>query len=174
MKRLLLVRHAKASPGSALIPDRDRALSRRGASDAEALGAWLAASEVRPELVLCSSARRARETWERLRPSLPDDPAVWLDDALYLAPANALLEHLRRVDDAVRAVLLVAHNPGLGDLASGLAGSGDAEAYARLRAGFPSGAVADLVAPRCWRDLGPGSCELRAFVGPERASVPAG
>jgi phosphohistidine phosphatase len=175
MKRLILTRHAKASPGDRFTEDRDRRLDPRGVADAEALGGWLARGEPGPELVLCSSARRARETWESLRSRLPQDPVLLLEDDLYLATAAAMLERLRRVDDGIRSVLLVAHNPGLADLARDLAGSGDLESYDRLRTGFPAGAAADLVADiEHWTDLRPGLGALRAFLVPKRLPPRAG
>jgi phosphohistidine phosphatase len=168
MKRLVLLRHAKSSQGSARQDDHERAIHPRGERAAAAVGVFLAQEGVRPELVLCSSARRTLETWRRVGRELGGDPELSIERELYLAPAPALLERLRRVDDAVSCVLVVGHNPGTEDLARALAGRGDAQALAQLREKFPTAAVADLrIRSHRWSDLAPGVAELRSFATPK-------
>jgi phosphohistidine phosphatase len=163
--RLILLRHAKSASGG---DDHDRPLDERGERAAAAVGVFLAQQEVRPELVLCSSALRTRQTWEGVRAQLGWDPPVRVERGLYLASAAALLERLRRVEDGVGSVLVVAHNPGTGDLAAALAGRGDSRALERLRARFPTAAVADLRLDAAhWGELRPGAAELRAFTTPK-------
>ena len=126
----------------------------------------LAAATPPPALVLCSTALRARDTLEPLRERLPPDTDVRIEGDLYGASAAGLLARLRGVDEATGAVLVVGHNPGLEDLARGLAGAGDAGLIARLHAKFPTGALATVSFSGPWTELGSGPARLEAYVVP--------
>ena len=117
-RQLLLLRHAKAEPGSA---DADRDLDARGRRDAGALGHEMRSLGLVPQLALLSSALRTRRTFEYLGAFDPA-PAVQVTDDLYLAEPGMLLSALRAVADEIRSLLLVGHNPGLHELALALAG----------------------------------------------------
>jgi phosphohistidine phosphatase len=164
MKRLYLLRHAKSSWKHPGLADHDRPLAGRGRRAAKAVARHLRAEGIDPELVLCSTARRARETLERIEPALGRG-AVRVERELYGAGADALLEHLRGVPDAVGSVLVIGHNPGLQQLALGLARP--APAVAELEAKYPTAGLASLVFEGLsWRDLDRGSAELAGFVRP--------
>jgi phosphohistidine phosphatase len=121
------------------------------------------AAGVEPQLVLCSTARRARETLARIEPALGRG-AVKVERQLYLAGADALTDRLRRVPDRVDSVLVIGHNPGMHELALALAGSSASPA---LRAKFPTGALATLdLGIDSWRELEAECGELRGFVRP--------
>lgn len=141
MERLILFRHGKAERDSASGEDFDRALTERGRADAEAIGRMLAVSGAAPDLALVSSAVRAVQTFEAARPAFPK-AAVKTSQGLYLASAGALMRAAQAEDAG--AIMLVAHNPGLHDLALGLAREGRAAAsdLIRLEEGFPTSAVA--------------------------------
>lgn len=165
MRRLLLLRHAKSSWETTGLSDHERPLARRGRRAAAALRRHVAAGSVTPDLVLCSTARRAVETWERIAPGfLP--VTVDLIPELYGATAAELLQRLRRVPEGTACLLVVGHNPGLDELASGLAGTGDAEMRRRLETKFPTGALATFVVPGPWAELGWGTAELAEYVVP--------
>ncbi len=119
---------------------------------------------VRPGLVLCSSSVRTRQTLERIARGLPDCPRVEIEDGLYAASARALLERLRQVPAENESVLVIAHNPGLHDLARLLAGRG--ASLARLDESFPTGALATLAFEGAWAELRAGACELVELVFP--------
>ncbi len=163
MRRLYLLRHAKSSWDDPSLADHDRPLAPRGRKAARRLGAHLSEEGIEPELVLCSSARRTRETLERLGGAVGGS-TVEVEEGLYAADADALADRLRAVPDEVRSVLLIGHNPGLEELALDLAGRG--EALARLEEKFPTGALAALELSTSWAGLSPGSAELTAFVVP--------
>src|SRR5262245_6241843 len=116
MKHLYLLRHAKSSWKDTSLPDHDRPLAGRGRRAAKAIAGHLREQGIEPELVLCSTARRARETLERIEPALGAS-ALCLEDELYAAGAPALLERLRSVPDPVGSVMLIGHNPALEELA---------------------------------------------------------
>lgn len=136
-KRLYVLRHAKSSWAAPGLTDHERPLNARGERAAALVGAWLAQRGIAPDLVLCSTARRALQTLEGIRPWLPDAIAVSIEDDLYLAAPERWIERLRAVDDAVDTVLLVGHNPGLEELVQALADGGDADALRRLDQGSP-------------------------------------
>ena len=107
-RRVMLVRHAKAVEEDAA-GDHARALSGRGKNDAAELGAWIEKKKLWPELVLCSTATRTRETLSGLGKTIPTQ----LSDKIYLASAGELLAQIQQCDDAVASVMVIAHNPGL-------------------------------------------------------------
>ena len=164
---LYLLRHAKSSWSEPTLPDEERPLAPRGRRDAKRVAAHVLELGIEPDIVLCSTARRTRETLELLRPALGATRSVLFEEELYAASAAALLERLRAVPDGVVSVLLIGHNPGLQDLALLLASTG-AE-LAQLEAKFPTGALATLVLPNAaWRQLSRGDAALGDFVVPKQ------
>jgi len=166
MATLHLLRHLKSSWDDPGMDDFERPLNARGLRDADTLAAAVATAGLAPGLVLCSSARRTRETLARVVPALAGDHRIELDSELYLAPADRILARLRRVPGEVAAVLVIGHNPGLHDLAVLLASAGPAESRRRLAEKFPTGSLATIEAPGPWVDLRPGSGRLVAFFRP--------
>jgi phosphohistidine phosphatase len=167
MRTLFLLRHAKSSWADASLDDHDRPLNRRGERASAAMGAWLAAREGCPQRVLCSSARRARETATRVLAPVEPGPALEVMPELYLASAEEMLARLRALGDDRERVMLVGHEPGMRDLALWLAGDGDETALKRLAAKFPTGAVAILAfGSDRWSEVGPGGGTLTEFVTP--------
>ncbi|HEY0240989.1 MAG TPA: histidine phosphatase family protein [Friedmanniella sp.] len=163
-RRLVLLRHAKSSWADDL-PDLERPLSARGRRDAAEAGHWLAAHVGRPDLVLCSTAVRTRQTWARAGEAEPDllGPAqVRFEAAIYAAWPDTLLELARRLPVEVTTAVLVGHAPGLPDLAERLnRANGD-----RPVGDFPTSAVATFAVSGAWGDLGPGSAALTAYAVP--------
>ena len=143
-KTLWLLRHAKASLTHGHATDHDRTLEPRGQRAATLIGAYLVQRGARPEFALCSSARRAIETLERVVAQLPHTPSVVIDEDLYLASPETLLERLRRLDEDAESAIVVGHNPGIADFARRLARRGDSDALERLRSHFPTGALAEI------------------------------
>jgi len=159
-KRLVLVRHAKSSWADPDIIDHDRPLNARGRRAAPLVGRHLRQAGLRPDLVLCSSATRARQTLELLR--IRPGGEVLVEDQLYGAGASELLTRLGKVPAAIGTVLLIGHSPGIEELARLLIVDGDA-----LIETFPTCAVADLLLPiRTWKELDSGVGRLHAFVIP--------
>jgi phosphohistidine phosphatase len=159
MKRLIVMRHAKAThkPG---FDDIDRPLTGRGRRDATAAGEWLRRQELIPDLVLCSSSRRTRETWDKLTAAMAAGPgtAVWYEERLYAASDDATLDAIGQVPDDVATLLLVGHNPAAQQIASGLTGEGDLA--------FPTSAIA-VIDLGSWARLVPGAGSMYASWTPE-------
>lgn len=165
MKTLHLLRHAKSSWEDIGRGDHNRPLAARGRRAAKKLAKHLREQKVAPVMVLCSSATRARETLELLAPALGSPKKILIEDGLYAASADELLERLRRVPDPIELVLLVGHNPGLQDLALTLAANGAKRG--QVLEDFPTGALATLhIDVTRWRDLDPGDAELVDYVVP--------
>jgi phosphohistidine phosphatase len=155
MRRVYLLRHAKSSWKHPELADRDRPLAGRGKRAAKAIAKHMRAQELEPELVLCSTARRARETLERIEPALGRGP-VRVERELYGASAHDLLARLRRLPDDVGSVLVIGHNPGIHELALELAGPAP-----ELTGKFPTAALATLAFHgSAWGELGPEATEL--------------
>jgi phosphohistidine phosphatase len=151
-KHLVLIRHAKSSWADPGLIDHDRPLSARGRKAAAAVGRDLHQSGLEPDLVLCSSALRARQTLEYLRFAAGTEVAI--ESSLYGAAAASLLTRIGRIPSGVGSAVLIAHNPGLEELARILAGAGNDLAAADK---FPTAAVAEFryLTPT-WAAVGPG------------------
>lgn len=168
MKTILLLRHAKSSWAGVGKADHERTLSRRGEAAAETMARHIAREVARPGLVLCSTAARTRQTLAPVIKALGvPAPPIILEQELYLAPEDTLLERLRRLPESLEVVLLVGHNEGIGELACSLAADGPAGLLALLREKYPTGALATLLPPAGpWSGLAPMTCTLSAFVRP--------
>jgi len=166
-KTVFLLRHAKSQRNDTDAADFDRPLSGRGRRDAPRMGAWMGRQGLQPDLVLCSDAVRARQTWEAAAPELHSTAPVLFERALYMASATALLNRLRRLPDTVRSVLLIGHNPGLETLAIALASPDGSPELERMRTKFPTSALVRLdMALDHWRQLGPRAARLTLFAAP--------
>jgi phosphohistidine phosphatase len=168
VKNILLLRHAKSAWNIPHQSDHDRALNDRGERAAKTMAAHTAAKAPRPDLILCSTAARTRQTLAPLVKALGSPtPPISLENQLYLASESELLERLQALPEDVETVLLIGHNEGIGEFAAALAAQGPAEALQRLRDKYPTGALATLALRQGpWSDLAPGTCELLAFVRP--------
>jgi phosphohistidine phosphatase len=164
VRRLHLLRHAKSSWDDESLRDRDRPLAPRGRRAATRIASWARKHDVRPQLVVSSSAVRARETLQGVLPGL-GEPEVWIEVTLYGASAETLLARVRALPDEAGEAMLVGHNPGLGDLLLLLAEPG--ELRRRAESKVPTGALATLEAdvPR-WADVERGGARLVSFVVP--------
>ena len=168
MKTLLLLRHAKSAWSDPRLDDHDRPLNGRGERSAKAMADHIAREAPRPDLILCSTAMRTRQTLAPLLKRLgAPSPPIALESGLYLASEDVLLAHLQTAPDSAATVLLIGHNDGIGQLAADLAGGGPADALASLRAKYPTGALAVFTVPDGpWSDLALGKARLVEFVRP--------
>jgi len=162
---LYLLRHAKSSWDDATLADHERPLAPRGRRDAMRISAHLARLDVEPDLVLCSSAVRTRETLDLLLPAVGSSTVI-VEDDLYGASAEMLLERIRLVTDDVASAMVIGHNPGLEQLALMLASAGNE--LERLEAKFPTAALATLEFAQGWSRLAPSAATLTAFVVPKQ------
>lgn len=167
MLDLLLFRHAKSELGPPGQDDHERDLAARGEVAAPRMGRLLAEAGLVPDLVLCSTARRARRTWELASAVLDAAPPVSHLRSLYMAPPQHLLQTVHRQEPAVRRLMLVGHNPGLHGFALRLAGKGDEGRRTDLAAKLPTAALVRIgFAADDWGSVAFGSGELLGFWRP--------
>lgn len=163
MHTLHLLRHAKSS-WKEDVEDHERGLTRRGCDAARRVGEQLPAAIGPLDLVLVSSAVRTRQTWDLVLAGLAPPPHSLVEDELYLANAERLLQRLRRLPEDARDVLVIGHNPGLHELALRLADPA-APAALRLVAGkFPTASRVSFQIPGPWRTLGEAPIAPVAYV----------
>ena len=174
-RTLVLFRHAKSAWPD--VADHDRPLARRGIRAAPTMGRWLREAGLLPGQVLCSTARRARETWQAAQTGLAATPPVSFEDRVYGEDSRGLLALIREVPPAAGTLLLIGHNPAIEDLALLLATAPGAAAGSapggsrpgdleRMRSKFPTAAIAVLEFAGTWPGLAPGQARLTAFVTP--------
>jgi phosphohistidine phosphatase len=164
-RRLILLRHAKSDWPD--VPDQERPLAKRGRRDAPVVGRWLRRHGYRPDTVICSVARRTRQTWDRVAPELGGSPSVTFEPRAYEASAPTLLYLVRELPGTCRTALLIGHNPAIEELASHLAEPPDADgAPASPGLSFPTAAVAVFEFTGAWADLAPAHARLLDFATP--------
>jgi phosphohistidine phosphatase len=122
MKTVLILRHAKSSWASDTLPDHDRPLNERGKRDAPRIGRLLREEDLLPDLILTSTAARARATAHLVADASGYEGDIKKSRSFFHAPAGTFVQALRRLPDEYERVLLVAHNPGLEELLDALTG----------------------------------------------------
>lgn len=161
MRQLVLLRHAKAATDSDTGEDFDRPLAPRGREDAPVVGKALSQAGADPQLVLVSTARRTRETWGLIAPNFPKAKVEFRDE-LYLAESEILLEAAEKA--GVERVMVVAHNPGLHELASRMAPRMN-PLESKVRSKYPTAAAAIFE-----RKDETSSLRLKDFITPKNAT----
>lgn len=158
-RTLILTRHAKSSWDDPQQPDFARPLNKRGRAAAPVIGQWLIDNAYLPQEVICSSAARTRETWDRMGLETDD---LRLEDALYHAPPSSMLTVLRAAH--APCVLMLGHNPGIAEFASMLAKA--PAAHPRFH-DYPTCATTVLTFDiESWQDVTANCGTVRDFVIP--------
>jgi phosphohistidine phosphatase len=161
MKTLLVLRHAKAA-GDAPKGDKDRALTKRGERDAALIAQQLSDIAARPDAVVTSDARRARQTAAIVAAAIGFAPPLTIEPALYAAGVDTLLQIVRELPDTAGCVLLVGHNPGFEQLSAALSGDGSPAAH------LPTAGLAPLEFDVArWSDVRPRTGRLRGIYTPQ-------
>jgi phosphohistidine phosphatase len=167
MRRLLLLRHAKSDWSEPGASDHERPLNRRGREAAPRIGGYLRRHRLTPASVLCSTARRTRDTWALVAAEIPDPPPATYVERIYEATPRTLLDILRNAEPGGASLLVVGHNPGLHELATQLIASGDPDDRERLREKLPTGGLVIIdFAIADWSKLHARSGRLERFVVP--------
>lgn len=166
--QLQLLRHAKSDWQDPALADIDRPLARRGQKAASAMGRFIGGEGLSPDLVLCSPARRARETWGLVSREFAAIPEMRIVDALYdFGDGYALLGAIRAHGGLARRLMVVGHNPALEQLSRRLISEGPAELESRLRTKFPTCALAIIgFDPAPWEQLAENTGRLLRFIRP--------
>lgn len=165
-RRIFLLRHAKSAWGLD-VSDHERPLSARGKRDSAAVGELLAARRIRPELVWCSTALRARETWDRAVKAGAGAGEVRYDEHLYEAVAHELVKVLRKTPSEVTTVLMIGHSPAIPELVDKLAPrKGHKHLWKRMDAKFPTSGLASLEYDGDWSEISKHAAKLTDFEVP--------
>lgn len=172
MLTLSLLRHAKSSWSNPALPDRERPLATRGVTDAPLMGKAMAERGIDPELVLCSSARRTRDTLDLVLPELRVEPKIVYVDALYHASPEEMLEMLHGIQPGANRVMLVGHNPEIQAFALDLVGSGPKHFRDRLKTKYPTAGLAVInFVSGLWKSVSVNSGTLNLFLSPRDLRV---
>jgi phosphohistidine phosphatase len=166
MKTLHLLRHAKSSWNDPDLDDHDRPLSKRGRETARAIAAYLRRVKIAPDLVICSTAVRARQTLDPITKAIKP-PKVILEREIYEVAQEKIWKHLWKLPESADCVLLIGHNPGLHDLALELADPDSAKLVPPRGGKFPTGAMASFRFDRAWKAMQPHSAVLLSFTRPK-------
>lgn len=161
----MLMRHAKSDwPNN--VPDHERPLSARGHRDAPLAGHWMVNNDAVPDLILCSSALRTRQTCTWICKELGDRaPTPKLEDGLYAASASEILSLINNVPETVTSLLVIAHMPGVQQLAMRLASVDSSEdAVVDMATHYPTSGLTVLRHDTDWALLDRRDAEVTDFV----------
>lgn len=167
MPRLLLLRHAKSSTDDPRLSDFDRPLGPRGRRAAMLVGEHMAHHHLRPDRILCSAARRTRETLAGLLHLLDGDCAIVLSRSLYEPKKGDYVDLIAANGLGAQTLLVIGHNPAIQETAARLVGAGNKDLASELAAKFPTAGLAVIdFGFGNWRELRPGAGRIVAFFRP--------
>lgn len=170
MRRLVIFRHSKAREADSWDEgDLARPLSTRGTQDAPLMGRYLADARIVPDLALVSDSKRTRDTFTLAADALGKPVPLKLEAGIYEESESwgELLRLVRGTDDGVETLMVVGHNPSIGDLAAQLSGYGDRHARASIRSKFPTSAIAIVEFDVShWSDIRQQGGRLTRYVTP--------
>ena len=168
MKTLYILRHAKSDWSDLSLSDHDRSLNARGRDAATKIGTFCLAKGYAPDLVLCSTAARTRETLMHVQKAGGFDWQVQYEKDLYLAPSHTMISMIRLAGQNKNSLMLIAHNPGIHDLVLRLVRDAQPADMASLRAKYPTGALAEIsFSIDNFADLRLGSGRLQSYITPK-------
>ena len=169
MIELLLLRHAKSSWTDPSLDDEARPLNKRGKEAAKAMGREIAARGLVPELVICSPATRARDTWKIVSEQLEAPPRAVFDEAIYdFGNGGRLLSAVKAHGRNAKSVMVIGHNPSVERLAQRLINAGDPKLRDRLSHKYPTAALAVIrLDASSWSDIAEASGKLVHFIRPK-------
>ena len=171
MRRVMLLRHAKSewsNPGGG---DEGRPLNARGRESAPLIGQYLAQSGLAPDLILCSTATRTRQTCALVSAAFRKAPKVIFKETLYLAEPDEIISLIQNGAVETHTLMVVGHNPGIHQAAADLTGTGKPEDLQLLAAKFPTAALAVIdFATDDWTEIGAHAGRLDRFITPRLLS----
>jgi phosphohistidine phosphatase len=130
-------------------------------------GRWLASTGILPDLTLCSTSLRTRETWKLVAHELPHRPKTVFEERLYEASVGELIALVNQTSEDIGDLLLVGHNPGMQGLVEMLAGTAADDLLNQVRRGFPTSGAAVLAVDAPWKSVEPGTAKLAQFYAPK-------
>lgn len=171
LRTLYLLRHAKSSWRDSELSDFDRPLNKRGLRARVDIASYMDQMNYRPDVIICSTAKRAVMTLDAVRPLVPDSKIV-MDEGMYLADPQALAHRIEQVENDNRSILLLGHNPGLHMLALALSVPVSGPQFTALQAKYPTAALCVLQThQQSWKPVTPNSYQLADFVLPRELAA---
>lgn len=170
MKTVHLLRHAKSSWKDPALDDHDRPLAKRGRKAAKTIAAYLKERRIAPDLVICSTAVRARQTFEPIAKAIKPAKVV-LEEGIYEVAERKLWPYLRALPEETESVLLIGHNPGMHDFALALADAASRRSLPPPDGKFPTGAMASFRFDGRWKELRRGRAAVAAFATPKEMAA---
>jgi len=174
MRRIFLLRHAKAERSNPGTQDRARVLIERGRKDAARIGAYMANHALLPDRIVLSPSARTQETWKCLSGEFKSAPGAISAEQLYDAAPRDIIGVVKASPASAYSLMLIGHNPGLHEAALMLIASGDIDARERLREGLPTaGLVVVDFSFDDWSKVHAHSGRLERFVSPKSLEAAA-
>ena len=168
MRRLVLFRHAKSDWSAQGAKDHERQLARRGIVSAPLMAAWLHDEGITPDHILCSTAKRTRQTLDLALTQWAHKPHVHYDDRLYLSSPEKIIRMIKSVDQSVQTLMVIGHNPDLHQLTVDLVPSKQKTAATTQIGKFPTAAMAVFgFEIEEWSKIKPGTGTLDLFRKPK-------
>jgi phosphohistidine phosphatase len=164
-----LLRHAKSSWKELGLDDHERPLSKRGRAAANAIAKHMRRAAMAPDIVLCSTAVRAKETLEPVAKKLKPAKVIF-EAGIYEVAERELWKYVWALPKQAATVLMIGHNPGLHNFALALADADSVDHLPPPQGKFPSGALATFSFDGQWKDLRPHGAHLVSFVRPRELS----
>lgn len=162
---LYLLRHAKSDWNNTFLSDFERPLNQRGRRSASKIASFISTNKIRPELILCSSARRTRETLEIIQHSFNPKTEFSIENELYASSVYDLIKRIQRVPDSIKSLMIIGHNPGMQDLSLQLSTS--SELRDQISEKFPTGALVDVfIETESWSRIAQGEARIISFTTP--------
>ena len=164
MKQIYILRHAKSSWDNTKLSDFERPLSKRGINDAVKLGKFILANKIRVSNVICSNARRTKDTFDLISKDLDFSiEKVTYTDNLYYGEPYKIIEMIKNLDEKDLSVLIVGHNPTLHMLIEKLTN--------KFIHKFATCNLANITSKKTWKDTSFGSCELKSLTKPKEIKI---
>lgn len=153
--------------------DKARALTPKGKEDLAALGVYLGRKNVALDHILCSAAQRTQQSWEQIQSRLDTEADLEINERLYNASQDRLLEEIYALPDDVESVLLIAHNPGIHQLAFSLAHQAGESILGRLSRSFSPGTLVRVESDiQSWADFDTSRANVVELVDPLDYNAP--
>ena len=166
MKTIHVLRHAKSSWKDPSLDDHERPLAKRGRKTAKAIAEYLRQAKITPDLVICSTAVRARQTLDPIAKAIKP-PKIVFEKGIYDVAQRKLWKYVWNLPGRAECVLLIGHNPGLHDFALALADAPSRKGLPPQGGKFPTGAMATFCFDGTWNELRLGSAVVAAFTTPK-------
>src|SRR5215469_5056059 len=166
MKTLYLFRNPKPSGKDLALDNLDRPLNKRGRETAKTMAAYLRRAKITPDLVVCSTAVRAKQTLEPIAKAIKP-PRVAFESRIYGVAQPELLEYFRGLPETVGCALMIGHKPGLHDLALALADTKSRKRLPPAEGKFPTGAMVAFRFDGAWKELRSNAATVLSFTSPK-------